>query len=429
MDSTFRKHALAAAVLMAAAAASHAQTQATGDSRTVRQPLAPPVCMTLTAQFSSSQRATPPDPSVDDTARLQAALNSCAGTGKTVALAASGSNDSFYSGALTANGVGLAIRAGTTLFGNAYTAAKQFLLFTGTNASLMGPGTVDGRGDLLTANKNRLVQGTNITNFVVYNVTLKQAIYPNLYVEGGNGLTVWGVTIRTPANRANADGIDVDSLSNATITNSNIEAGDDGVAIKTNSGNVTNITVSNNHLYGTHGLSVGSIYANTASNILFLNNYVDSMDLSTGGGTGTYTSDSNGARIKTGNCALNVQQVSFVNTCVINSKHLILFDTQYASCPAGSTAGTPSFQNIVVNGFYSTASQSGSYTTLRGQSAQPIGIYLANVNVDMTKQTNDQYATVGLSNSNDVPSGTGVTTSNVSIPGSVPNCTFVRPAN
>ncbi len=252
-----------------------------------------------------------------------------------------------------------------------------------------------------------------------------QALHPNLYVEGGTGFTAWGVTIRTPATRKNADGIDIDSLTNATVTNSSIEAGDDGVAVKTNSGNISNVTVSNSKFYGTHGLSVGSIYANTVSNILFENNYIDSIDLNN-----NLTSDANGARIKTGPCNLNVQQVSFVNTCVINAKHLILFDTNYSACPSGIPNGNPSLSNIVVNGFYSTQSESGSYTKIDGRSASyPVGVYLANVSVDMTKQSGDQYDTVGLDNSNDVPSGTGVTTSNFTMSGSVPSCTFTRPAN
>ena len=437
-----RGHALVALTLLAAAAASQAQTVATGDSRVVRQPMVPPVCMTLTAQYDGSLRATPPATAVDDTASIQNALNACANTGKVVALAASSTGkNAFYSGQLTASGVGIVVRSGVTLYGSNYNKALGALItFTGTNASLMGPGTVDGRGDLVgNTYKNRLIQGSNINNFIIYNVKLTQSIYPNIYVEGGNGLTIWGVTIRTPSDRANADGIDIDSLTNATVTNSSIEAGDDGVAVKTNSNNASNVTVSNNYLYGTHGLSIGSDYANTVSNILFLNNYVDSMDLPTTiGGTGTYTSDSNGARIKTGPCALNINTVSYVNTCVTNSKHLIVVDTQYlSSCTTGTaTPGDPVMSNIVINGFYATNSQKNSYSTFRGQAPTdtPLGVYLGNVNVDLNKQQNDQYANVTLFNSNDVPTATGpgvnvTTLTTAPLAGSVPSCNFVVPAN
>ncbi len=392
-----------------------AQTLATGDSRSVSQPSYPVVCTTLTANFSSSSRASPP--SSDDTSRLQSALTSCAGTGKSVVLAASGSNNAFYSDSLTVNGEGLVINSGVTLYGNnSYAGNANFIAVSGSNASLMGPGTVDGRGDIISGTA-RLVQASNITNFTVYNVTLAQARHPNLYVEGGNGFTAWGVNIRTPATRANADGIDIDSLTNATVNNSSIEAGDDGIAVKTNSGNISNITVENTRVYGTHGLSVGSIDANTVSNILFQNNYVYGVDLS-----GTASTDANAINIKTGPCSLTVKQVSYINTCIKQAKHLIVMDTNYNSC---STGGSPSISDIVVNGAYSTQSLSGAYTKIDGRnSSYPVGAYLANVSLDATAQSGDQYANVALDASNDVPSGTGVTTSNFTISGSVPSCSF-----
>jgi len=392
-----------------------AQTLATGDSRSVSQPSYPAVCTTLAANFSSSSRSSPP--STDDTSRLQSALNTCAGTGKSVVLAASGSNNAFYSDSLTVKGEGLVIDSGVTLYGNnSYAGNANFIAVSGSNASLMGPGTVDGRGDIISGTA-RLVQATNITNFTVYNVTLTQARHPNLYVEGGNGFTAWGVNIRTPATRANADGIDIDSLTNATVNDSSIEAGDDGIAVKTNSGNISNVTVENTRVYGTHGLSVGSIDANTVSNILFQNNYVYGVDLS-----GTASTDANAINIKTGPCTLTVKQVSYINTCIKQAKHLIVMDTNYNSC---STGGSPSISDVVVNGVYSTQSLSSAYTKIDGRNSSfPVRAYLAHVSLDATAQSGDQYANVALDASNDVPSGTGVTTSSFTIGGSVPSCSF-----
>ncbi|TKC86066.1 glycoside hydrolase family 28 [Trinickia terrae] len=414
MKRTYKATFVIAAAFSFSAISAGAQTLATGDSRTVTQPAYPGVCTTLYANYSSSQRSSPP--TSDDTSRIQQQLNNCAGTGKSVVLAPSGSNDAFYTGSLTINGAGLVISSGTTLYGNSYSSSAQLLSFSGTDASLMGPGTVDGRGDLISGTP-RLVQASNISNFIVYNVTLAQAAHPNLYVEGGSGFTAWGVSIRTPATRKNADGIDIDSLTNATVTQSDIEAGDDGIAVKTNSGNISNVTVSNTKLHGTHGLSVGSIDKNTVSNILFQNNYVYGKDLS-----GTASTDANGINVKTGPCSLTVQQVSYVNTCMINVKHLVVMDTNYNTC---TTGGSPSLSNIVVNGAYSTESVSGAYTKIDGRnSSYPVGAYLANVSLDATAQSGDQYAKVGLDNSNDTPSGTGVSTSSFTMTGSVPSCSF-----
>ncbi len=407
----------ALAMSIAGPLALFAQTLATGDSRTVNQPTLPAVCQTLNAQFTSSQRSSPP--SSDDTSRIQAALTSCAGSGKSVVLAASGSNNAFYSNLLTVNGEGLVINSGVTLFGNnSYSSAKELILVKGTNASLMGPGTVDGRGDIISGTP-RLVQATNITNFTVFNVTLTQAAHPNLYVEGGNGFTAWSVTIRTPANRANADGIDIDSMTNATVINSSVNAGDDGIAIKTNSGPASNMTVKNSRFFGTHGISVGSQTFNGVTNILFTGNYIYGVDLN-----GIAATDANAIRVKSDvTCGGLVKQVTYTNTCITKAKHLIVLDTMYGSC--SGTAGTPNFQDIVINGVLSTSSVSGAYTRIRGlDSSHLVNAFLAHISLDATTQSSDQDAMVVLDASNMTPSGSGISTSSFTISGSVPTCAF-----
>ena len=408
---------IASAIALAAPRGLHAQTLATGDSRTVNQPVYPAVCQILSARFTSSLRSSPP--SSDDTSRIQTALTSCAGTGKSVVLAPSGSNNAFYSGKLTVSGEGLVLDAGVTLFGsNSYASQAELVLITGSNSSLMGPGTVDGRGDLISGTP-RLVQASNITNLTVNNVTLTQARHPNLYVEGGNGFTAWGLTIRTPADRANADGIDIDSMTNATVINSSINAGDDGIAIKTNSAAASNMTIKNSRFYGTHGISVGSQTFHGVTNILFTGNYIYGVDLN-----GVAATDANAIRIKSDvTCGGLVKQVTYTNTCITKAKHLIVLDTEYGSC--SGTAGTPVFQDIVINGVFSTSSVSGAYTRIRGlDSSHLVNVFLAHISLDSTTQSSDQDATAALDASNITPSGTGITTSSFAISGSVPSCSF-----
>ncbi|HET7346734.1 MAG TPA: hypothetical protein VFJ10_05355, partial [Acidobacteriaceae bacterium] len=172
------------------------QTAATGDSRPLRPPQYPAVCQVVTAQFDDSLRATPP--AMDDTTRLQAALTACANTGQAVELAASGSNDAFYSGTLNVTGEAVVVDAGVTLYGNdSY--PKYLLNITGTNAGVYGPGTIDGRGDLISG-KPRLVEVRDIQNFTAAYITLTHAGKMHLYVEGGDGFTAWHIHIQTPAN-------------------------------------------------------------------------------------------------------------------------------------------------------------------------------------------------------------------------------------
>ena len=252
-----------------------AQTLATGDSRRVSPPRYPSVCTTVLAQFNTAERSSPP--SSDDTARLQAALTGCAGTGKSVVLASSGSSNAFFSGTLTVNGEAVVVGSGVILYGN-NSYAGELLKVSGTNPAIMGPGAIDGRGDLISG-KPRLINSSQAQNFIVYNVTLQHAGKEHLYVEGGSGFTAWGITIATPANTKNTDGIDIDSLTNATVFGSSIEDGDDGVAVKTNSGPASNITVRDNLFYGTHGMSIGSQTMYGVTNVLWDQNLMFGADL------------------------------------------------------------------------------------------------------------------------------------------------------
>jgi polygalacturonase len=394
-----------------------AQTVATGDTRTVAEPAYPAVCVTVPARFKSSSRAAPP--SADDTARLQSFIDQCANTGKSVVLAASGANDAFYAGQLQLQGVALVVESGVTLFGaNSYSSADDLLHFSGKNASLMGPGVIDGRQDLISGTP-RLVQARHITNFTVYNVTLKDAAKMNLYVEGDSGFTAWGVSIRTPVSVVNSDGIDIDSLANATVTRSSIQTGDDGVAIKTNLSGVSNVTVSENKLYGTHGLSVGSQTMYGISNVLFRNNIVDGNDLS-----GTYSPGNFAVRIKTDpTCGGLVQNVTYLNTCIAHSSHPILLTAHYGNC-AGN-AGTPRMKNILIDGLLATDSYKHATSTFSGYDAStPLDVALAYVNLDNATQSGDQYASLKLHQTNFTPAGAGVSTSSFIASGSIPSCSF-----
>lgn len=402
---------------MALSAAASAQSLATGDTRSVTTPTYPAVCATVPAQFKSSARSAPP--ASDDTARLQKQIDLCANTGKSVVLAASGANEAFYSGQLKLSGVALVIQSGVTLYGNdSYSGAADLLYFSGTNAALMGPGVVDGRQDLISGTP-RLVEARHITNFTAYDVTLKDAAKMNLYVEGGSGFTAWGVNIRTPVSVVNTDGIDIDSLTNVTVTQSSIQTGDDGVVVKTNIGASSNITVSNNKLYGTHGLSVGSQTMYGVSNVLFKDNVIDGNDLS-----GTYARGNFAIRIKTDpTCGGTIQNVSYVNTCIAHSSHPILLTTHYGAC--SGTAGTPQMKNIVINGVLATSSYAKATSTFNGLDAShPLDVYLAYTSLDNAGLTKDQYANVKLYQTNFKPTGTGVVTSSFTASGSIPSCSF-----
>lgn len=397
---------LAGAAALLFSSSLFAQTLATGDPRNVTEPVYPAVCEVLTAQFSSADRTTPP--ATDDTARLAAALSACAGTGKSVVLEPTTTSDAFYAGALTVNGEGLVVASGATLFGNNY-GTSQFISVKGNNASIMGPGVIDGRADLGIAGTPRLINAkgsssADMQNFIVYNVTLMNAGKMHLYIERATGVTVWGLTVLTPANTKNTDGVDIDSVIDGTVAHSSINDGDDGIVVKTNSHAAENITVKDNLLYGTHGLSIGSQTMYGVTNVLWEHNTVFGTDK-----FGIVSSDNNGIRIKSSDsCGGEVKQVTFTNTQLIGVKHLMYFRTDYA---CSGVAGVPYFHDIVVNGFTAANSADGAYSEFQGyNAAYPLEVYLANVHLDVTDQQNNHDAMVGLFNSNIVPTGPNVTT-------------------
>lgn len=413
------RHQVTVAAIVFMAACAGAQTLASGDSRNPQsEPSYPGVCQTLTAEFTTSQRSSPP--SSDDTSRLQSALNSCKGTGKSVVLASSGSKNAFYSNQVTVSGEGLVVNSGVTLEGNnGYSSQSELVLVEGSNSFIGGKGAIDGRGDIISGTP-RLVQTSSASGLNIDDITLQQAAHPNLYIQGGSDVTVWGVTIHTPASRHNADGIDIDSISNVTVANSIVEAGDDGIAVKTNASSASNITVKNSKFYGTHGISIGSQTMYGVSNILFTSNYVYGKDLS-----GTASTDANAINIKTDvDCGGTVKQVTYQNTCITEAKHLIVLDTMYGSC-TGNT-GVPVFSDIVIDGAKSTSSVSGAYSRIRGySSSEKINAYIANIDLDSNAQSSDQDAIVDLDNVNGfLPSGSGVSTGSFNMSGSVPNCSF-----
>ena len=444
---------------------------ATGDSRSVSEPHVPTaVCKTLTAQLTmsnrmagSSQETTPPD-----TSRIQSALASCSQSGSApvaVKLVAGGTHNAFLSGPITIPaGVALVVDSDVTLFASLNPASyqvsgasakcgtaagssdgcKPFISVRGANAGIEGvrassgsQGRIDARGDLdilgttmswfalaakahsegLRQNNPRLVQADSSNNFTLYDIDLLNA--PNFHVvyENATGFTAWGVRIKTPATADNTDGIDPSGAVDVTIADSFIMDGDDGIAVKAGSVASRNITIKNNHFYGTHGISIGSETAAGVSNMLVQNNTVTGVDAN-----GAVGGAPIGLRIKSNSSTGGtVNQVSYLNNCVTQVRQPLVFDTHYM----GATGSrTPYFTDILVNGLRATSTRSGGGSVISGYNAShPIGLTLMNVALDNTIAT-AQYATVGLYNSNLKPSGTGVTTSAVPGSGSVPGCSF-----
>lgn len=360
------------------------------DTRTVTEPTIPPFCATLPAHLASINDGRyntlrPADESKLDTERIQNAIDSC-GKGKAVALQTRGADNAFLSGPLELReGVTLVVEKGATLFetldpklletspGSCGVVSKGpgrgckplITVDLVSGAGIMGDGVIDGRGgeNLLGQNVSawdlaqealaqgggqrvsRLVVANHADNFTLYRITLRNS--PNFHVSynAGNGFTVWDVKIDTPhrfANSAhplsrNTDGIDPgDGSKNITITHSYFREGDDNVAIKGGAGGLTNMTVSHNHFYWGHGMSIGSETNGGVSKVLVTDLTLDGTD--------------SGIRIKsTGTRGGLVTGIVYNDVCIRNSGRPLDITASYSANGPLKGNSPPTFRDITLH--------------------------------------------------------------------------------
>lgn len=458
-----------------------------GDTRDVEEPSVPATCATVTSQLPTPTGRVFDDAlesAAPDTARIQAALNACAGTNQAVVLAATPAtnttpttttptNTAFLSAPLTiGNREYLVIGAGVTLYASRKAADYQasgsvcgsiaasssgcsaFITVTGVNAGIEGvrtptggpthstitptgtaattasvtdgnsiQRTIDGRGDLpilgtttswwdqaVTAKAEglkqvnpRLIQATGADNLTVYDVTLTDAAKEHLYYKNGGGLTVWGLKIDTVDTALNIDGIDFDSSAYGTVRDSDIQDGDDCVAMQTNNATDAHITFAHNHCSGTHGISIGSETTYGLEEILVDQNTISGVDAN-----GTESSIAAGLRIKSyAGVGGKVTDVVYRNTTMSSLMFPIDIDPFY-SPPTGTNA--PWFAGVEIDHATETNSVPGAQSVIEGYSADlPLGLTLHNVQFDTTA-TLAQYANIELTgNTNLTISGPGVT--------------------
>jgi polygalacturonase len=333
------------------------------------------VCATVRAQLVAPHGIDPSDEAKLDTGRLQGAMEGCA-PGQALELAADGDKDAFLTGPLELRkGVTLLVDNGATLYGsrnpddyatrpggcgvvnNERGGCRPLIHASHADGSgIMGEGTIDGRGgakllvngtpgpeswwDLANDARQggnqqvpRLIIFDSSNNVTIYKITLKNSANFHVSYNNGDGFTVWGLRIDTPKNARNTDGVDPGNGSkNITVTQSFIRDGDDNIAIKGGTGGLTNMTVSHNHFYYGHGMSIGSETYGGVSKVLV-------TDLSLDG-------DDNALRIKSNPTRGGlVQDVVYDDVCVRDSRNPILLDTAY-SYPGNGKNLFPEYKDI-----------------------------------------------------------------------------------
>lgn len=332
------------------------------DRRQISEPALPAhTCARLEAKLGNDWRA------------LQDAINACP-AGQAVHLVAGPNGGNFVSGPLVMkSGVSLWLDKGVVLAATTNPAAydlfpgacgtldekghgcKPFLTFRDyAGGGLYGDGVIDGQGGQTIKGKDetwwqlarraqredkrqnvpRLIQINNARDLTFYRVTLRNS--PNFHVamDGVRGATFWGVKIDTPADARNTDGIDPGNAEDITITHSFIRAGDDNIAIKAGrSGGTHHVSITDNHFYWGHGMSIGSETLSGVHDILVRNLTLD----------GT----TSGIRIKSDVTRGGlVERVLYEDVCLRANRWAVFLDTSYTKGASGSDI--PTYRDITL---------------------------------------------------------------------------------
>jgi hypothetical protein len=415
------------------------------DTRTVREPVFPPVCATVSARLAIID-GEPSSETEFDTKRIQDAMDACA-QGKAVELASSGGKNAFLIAPISIpNGITLLVDGGVTVFASRNPAdyqktgkvetcgtlgphgggCKPLIISNhdqpSTGSGIMGYGVIDGRGgdkllidgkpgpyswwDIgaqsylpkppVAQNNPMLIWVKRASNFTLYKITIRNGpLFQFKWDKDATGLTVWGVKIITPYTARNTDGIDpTNNVSNITITNSYISNGDDHVALSANGeGNpVSNVSITNIRTYSGRGISIGSGTDGGVSNVL-----VDHIDQA----GNIADASGNGFRIKSAAGRGGViRNVVFQNICQQNEAYAIRLDPFYVK--AESTEKIPAFQNIIVRNVTILPNSGGHPGIFRLQGhdeAHTTSLTLDNVNVaaalDLTPAPRFIHITLG----------------------------------
>ncbi len=346
------------------------------DARTVTEPRRPATCAVLTAELTPVADTTlaEQDEQKLDTRRIQSAIDRCdGGRGRAVVLKAAGSARAFLIGPITLKtGVTLVVDTNAIVFGSRDPKVYDMDGRCGTvdekghgckalissdkanGVAIMGPGTIDGRGWAKLLGKNvswwdlaqdakvrnlsqscpRLIVLTQTNDAVLYDLTLKNSGNFHVVFDRGNGFTVWGIRIDTRDPRArNTDGIDPMSAKNVTITHNYINTGDDNVAVKAGNKPSSQMTVSHNHFYRGHGMSIGSETDGGASAIRVFDLSIEGAD--------------NGLRIKSNSARGGlVHDIEYRDVCIRRTKNVIEMDTHYTASAKTTGDLIPEFRDI-----------------------------------------------------------------------------------
>ncbi|KAJ7559485.1 hypothetical protein O6H91_04G086900 [Diphasiastrum complanatum] len=245
---------------------------------------------------------------------------------------------------------------------------KTWLVFDSLDGfSMNGGGTIDGRGKkwwTLSCRRDPtnacssaptavlIRRGTSTT---IENLTFQNSQQMHLEFLECNGVMASGITINTPCDSPNTDGIHLSFSQAVVIQNSLIGTGDDCISIQSGSANVR---IKNVQCGPGHGISIGSLGEDgSVANV---------KDIILNGATLRGTT--NGLRIKSWQGGQgSVSGVQYENVKMVNVANPIIID-QFYGCSKQQYCNNQTLA-VQVNGI--------SYRNIHGTSSTPVAVHFA----------------------------------------------------
>jgi len=267
------------------------------------------------------------------------------------------------------------------------------------DVEISGEGTIDGQGQAwwtaFEADRNMphrpyMIALNKCTRVLVAGVTLCNSPMFHLVPRNCTDVTIKGITIKSPSNAHNTDGIDPSGW-NYLFTDCVIDCGDDNIAIKPNRSRTPgnkNYTITNCKFLHGHGMSIGSGTEGGIENLKVSNCLFDSTDA--------------GIRIKTLRGRGGVlQNLTYENLTMKNVKYAIRIIDYYPERTAPKdpstekshpvTDTTPINKNIMIRNV--TATDSPYAGQIWGLPEAPItDVTLSNVTISAKKGLQIYYA-------------------------------------
>ena len=215
----------------------------------------------------------------------------------------------------------------------AFTKELRFIRLSNISGfKLTGAGVVDGQGEAWweMARKNEhspsiskarppLVGVDSVNGLIINSITLRNSPRFHLPIDRCQNVTIDGITISSPHDAPNTDGIDLGDSTNIVVRNNRIVNGDDNVAAGSGS---SNILVEYNYFANGHGTSIGSLGFNFS--IAHVSNVTVRHNI--------FNRTSNVARIKTWQGGRGIcKNITYTNLTLIDVDNAILIDQFY--CP------------------------------------------------------------------------------------------------